>query len=162
MTLFDYAVLTIIGLSVLLGVVRGFVREVLALAGWAVAFVVASLFSADFAGLLVKQIAEESWRVLAAFVSVFMLTLVAMSIVALLVSRLIKSAGLGVEDRVFGSLFGFARGVAVVMVLVLLAGLTALPRQPVWKDAMLSAPLQTLAAIVKHWLPQDWAKHIKY
>jgi membrane protein required for colicin V production len=70
MTLFDYAVLTIIGLSVLLGVVRGFVREVLALAGWAVAFVVASLFSADFAGLLVKQIAEESWRVLAAFVSV--------------------------------------------------------------------------------------------
>src|SRR5687767_8413142 len=99
MTLVDYAVLTIIGLSGLLGVVRGFVREVLALAGWAVAFVVASLFSADFAGLLVKQIAEESWRVLAAFVSVFMLTLVAMSIIALLASRLIKSAGLGVEDR---------------------------------------------------------------
>ena len=162
MTLFDHAVLTIVGLSILLGVVRGFVREVLALGGWVVAFLVASLFSADFAGLLVNQIADESWRVLAAFASLFMATLVGMSIVALLASKLIKSAGLGIEDRVFGSLFGFARGVAVVMVLVLLAGLTALPRQPVWKDAMLSPPLQTLAAIVKHWLPQDWAKHIKY
>lgn len=162
MTLFDHAVLTIVGLSILLGVVRGFVREVLALGGWVVAFLVASLFSADFAGLLTTQIADESWRVLAAFASLFMATLVGMSIIALLASKLIKSAGLGVEDRVFGSLFGFARGMAVVLVLVLLAGLTALPRQPVWKDAMLSAPLQTLAAIVKHWLPQDWAKHIKY
>jgi len=162
MTLFDHAVLTIIGLSIVLGVVRGFVREVVALGGWVVAFLVASLFSADFAGLLAQQIADESWRVLAAFASLFMATLVGMSIIALLASKLIKSAGLGVEDRVFGSVFGFARGMAVVMVLVLLAGLTALPRQPVWKDAMLSAPLQTLAAMVKHWLPQDWAKHIKY
>ena len=162
MTLFDHAVLTIIGLSIMLGVVRGFVREVVALGGWVVAFLVASLFSADFAGLLAQQIADESWRVLAAFASLFMATLVGMSIIALLASKLIKSAGLGVEDRVFGSVFGFARGMAVVMVLVLLAGLTALPRQPVWKDAMLSAPLQTLAAMVKHWLPQDWAKHIKY
>jgi len=162
MTLFDYTVLTIIGLSVLFGVVRGFVREVIALAGWAVAFLAASMFSADFADVLVKQIADDSWRVLASFASLFMATLIAMSIVALLASRLIKSVGLGAEDRVFGSLFGFARGLGVVMVLVLLAGLTALPRQPVWKDAMLSAPLQTMAAIVKHWLPQDWAKHIKY
>jgi membrane protein required for colicin V production len=162
MTLFDYAVLTIISLSVLIGVVRGLVREILALAGWVVAFLVASMFSAELAGMLVNQIADESWRVLAAFASLFMATLIGMSILALIASRLIKSAGLGAEDRVFGSLFGFARGVAMVIVLVLLAGLTALPRQPVWKDAMLSPPLETLAAMVKHWLPQNWAKHIKY
>jgi membrane protein required for colicin V production len=49
-----------------------------------------------------------------------------------------------------------------VLVLVLLAGLTALPRQTVWKDAMLAAPLEKLAVIVKQWLPQDWAQHITY
>jgi membrane protein required for colicin V production len=44
----------------------------------------------------------------------------------------------------------------------MLAGLTPLPRQPVWKDAMLAAPLERMAALFSTWLPQDWAKHIKF
>ena len=162
MTLFDHAVLTLIGFSVLLGVIRGFAREVIALASWAVAIVVASVYSGEAAPLLARQIPDESWRVLAAFVAVFFVVLIVMSVIGLLTSRLIKSAGLGVEDRVLGSLFGLARGLLVVVVLVLLAGLTALPRQTVWKDAMLAAPLEKLAVIVKMWLPQDWAKYISY
>ena len=162
MTLFDHAVLTLIGFSVLLGVIRGFAREVIALASWAVAIVVASVYGGEAAPLLAQQIPDESWRVLAAFVAVFFVVLIVMSVIGLFTSRLIKSAGLGVEDRVLGSLFGLARGLLVVLVLVLLAGLTALPRQTVWKDAMLAAPLEKLAVQVKQWLPQDWAKYISY
>ena len=162
MTLFDHAVLTLIGFSVLLGVIRGFAREVIALASWAVAIVVASVYGGEAAPLLARQIPDESWRVLAAFVAIFFVVLIVMSVIGLLTSRLIKSAGLGVEDRVLGSLFGLARGLLVVVVLVLLAGLTALPRQTVWKDAMLAAPLEKLAVLVKQWLPQDWAKYISY
>lgn len=162
MTLFDHAVLTLIGFSVLLGVIRGFAREVIALASWAVAIVVASVYGGEAAPLLAQQIPDESWRVLAAFVAVFFVVLIVMSVIGLLTSRLIKSAGLGVEDRALGSLFGLARGLLVVLVLVLLAGLTALPRQTVWKDAMLAAPLEKLAVQVKQWLPQDWAKYISY
>ena len=162
MTLFDHAVVTLIGFSVLLGVIRGFAREVIALASWAVAVVVASVYGGEAAPLLARQIPDESWRVLAAFVAVFFVVLIVMSLIGSITSRLIKSAGLGVEDRVLGSLFGLARGLLVVVVLVLLAGLTALPRQTVWKDAMLAAPLEKLAVIVKQWLPQDWAKYISY
>jgi membrane protein required for colicin V production len=160
--LFDYAVLAIIGFSVLLGVLRGFVREVIALASWVVAFVVASYYGGAVAPLLARQIPDENWRVLAAVVAVFFVVLVAMNILAMLASKLIKSAGLGLEDRFFGSLFGLLRGVMVVLALVLGAGLTVLPRQPVWKDAMLAAPLEKLAVFVKQWLPQDWAKNISY
>ena len=162
MTLFDHAVLVLIGFSVLLGVIRGFVREVIALATWAVAVVMASVYGGEAAPLLAKQIPDESWRALAAFVAVFFVVLIVMSLIGLFMSRLIRSAGLGVEDRLLGSLFGLARGLLVVVVLVLLAGLTALPRQTVWKDAMLAAPLVKLAVIVKRWLPQDWAKYISY
>ncbi len=162
MTLFDHAVLTITGFSVLLGVIRGLTREVIALASWAVAFLVASVYGGEVAPLLARQIPDESWRVLAAFVAVFFVVLIVMNVIALLTSRLVKSAGLGVEDRVLGSVFGLARGVLVVLGLVLLAGLTALPRQTVWKDAMLAAPLEKLAVVVKQWLPQDWAKYIAY
>ncbi len=162
MTLLDYAVFAIAGFSVLLGVIRGFVREVVALASWVVAFVVSSAYGGAVAPMLAQQIPDEKWRVLAAVVALFVVVLVLMNILAMLASKLIKSAGLGIEDRLLGSLFGLVRGVAVVVVLALGAGLTVLPRQPVWKDAMLVSPLETLAVFVKQWLPQDWAKNISY
>lgn len=162
MTLFDYAVLTIIGFSVLLGVTRGLMREVIALAAWVVAFVVAGAYGGDMAPLLARQIPDESWRTLAAVVAVFFVTLIVMSVIALATSRLIKSAGLGTEDRLFGGIFGFARGLLVVLALVMIAGFTPLPRQTVWKSAMLAAPLEKLATLAKQWLPQAWAKYITY
>ena len=162
MTLFDYAVLTITGFSVLLGTLRGLAREVIALAAWAVAFVAAGVYGGDVAPLLARQIPDESWRVLAAVVAVFFVTLIVMSVIALIVSRLIKNAGLGVEDRLLGGVFGLMRGLLVVLTLVLLAGFTALPRQTVWKDAMLAAPLEKLAGFAKQWLPQACAKYITY
>jgi membrane protein required for colicin V production len=162
MTLFDYAVLVITGFSVVLGVIRGLTREVIALGSWVVAVFMASVYGGEAAVMFAGQIANAGWRALTGFVTVFIVTLIVMSLIAMLVSRLIKSAGLGAEDRVLGGFFGFARGLLVVMVLVLLAGLTGLPRQAVWKDAMLAAPLEQLAVIVKEWLPQGWAKYISY
>lgn len=162
MTLFDYVVLTIVGASVLLSVFRGFVREVLALAAWIVAFLAASLFGTTVAGWLETSIADESVRVLIAFIAVFVTALLGMSVAALAVSGLMRKAGLGLEDRLLGSFFGLARGMLIVMVLVLLAGLTALPRQPAWTDAMLSPPLEALAAAAKPWLPQMLASNVTY
>ena len=162
MTLFDYAVLGIVGASVLLSVVRGFVREVLALVAWVVAFVAASLASTTVAGWLVETISDESLRVLAAFVAVFLATLLGMSMIAMLASSLMRKAGLGVEDRLLGGFFGLARGLLIVMVLVLLAGLTALPRQRAWTEAMLSPPLEALAAAAMPWLPRILASNVSY
>jgi len=162
MTLIDYAVLLIIGFSLLLGATRGLVREVIALVAWIVAFVVAGAYGGDLAPLLARQIPDESWRSLAAVVAVFFVTLIVMSVIALLTSRLVKSAGLGAEDRLLGGIFGFARGLLVVLALVMIAGFTPLPRQTVWKSAMLAAPLEKLAVIAKQWLPQGWAKYITY
>ncbi|MBM3342580.1 MAG: CvpA family protein [Betaproteobacteria bacterium] len=162
MTLFDYAVLTIAGFSIVLGVARGLVREVLALVTWVVAFVVAGVYGGDVASLLSKQIADENWRYMAAVVAVFFGVLVVMSVIAIIISRLVRNAGLGAEDRLFGGIFGLARGLLVVVSLVLLAGFTPLPRQPVWKDAMLAAPVEKLAVFARAWLPRDWAKYITY
>jgi membrane protein required for colicin V production len=61
-----------------------------------------------------------------------------------------------------GAVFGLVRGLAIVMIVVLLAGLTALPRQTAWRHAMLNEPLVILANWVKVWLPDDMAKHINY
>lgn len=162
MTLFDYAVALIVGISVLISVMRGMVREVIALAGWIVAFVVANLYSGAVAAWLPAGLTNESVRMLAAFIILFLGALLAMGLLAVAASRLMKSAGLSIEDRVLGVVFGFARGVLIVMVFVLMAGLTSLPRQPIWKDAMLSEPLETFAVFVRAWLPTDLSQRIRY
>ena len=162
MTLFDLAVLVIVGLSVLLSLIRGLVREVLALAAWVVAFLAANLLAGEVALWMPDAIPTEALRLLAAFVVVFLAVLVAVSALAILASKLVKSAGLGLEDRLLGGVFGLARGMLVVMILVLLAGLTALPRQPVWRNAVLSDPLEAFAGSIKTWLPADLSQRITY
>ena len=162
MTLFDLAVIAIVGLSVLLSVIRGLVREVLALAAWVVAFLAANVLAGTVAPWLPDSMEGEALRLLGGFVCVFVATLIAMSVLAILASKLVKSAGLGLEDRLLGSAFGLARGLLVVMILVLLAGLTSLPRQAVWRNAVLSDPLEGLAGSIKAWLPAELAQRITY
>ena len=162
MTLVDIAVAVIVGLSVLLSVIRGLVREVLALAAWVVAFLSANLLAAKAAPWLPDSIPTEELKLMTGFICVFVAVLIAMSVLAILASKLVKSAGLGLEDRLLGGAFGLARGLLVVMVIVLLAGLTSLPHQPVWRNAVLSGPLETLAVRSKVWLPADLAQRITY
>lgn len=162
MTVFDYAVLGVVGISLLLSVLRGFLREFLALAGWLLAFLVAKLYTLQLAPLLPAAIPSEPLRLLAAFLILFLATLLMSSLLGIALSEVFKKIGLGWFDRLLGALFGLARGVVIVGVVVLLCGLTALPREPFWRNAMLSAPLEALVMHTVPWLPQGIAKHIKY
>ena len=162
MTGFDYAVLTVLALAVLLSVIRGAVREVLALSGWVAAFLVANVMAPHLALMLPEEIPSEALKLLLAFVALFIATLVVAGLATLAVSELVKAAGLTPLDRSLGAVFGVARGVLIVLVGVLLAGLTALPKERFWKEAALSGPLESVAMDVKQWLPASFAQRIRY
>lgn len=162
MTGFDYAVLGIIGISVLLSIMRGFVREILALVSWVVAFIVARLYTMELVPLLPEAIPSEALKLLAAFLILFLATLLLCSLLAIALSQIFKKVGLGWVDRGLGALFGVLRGVLIVATLVLLAGFTALPKDPMWRNAMFAAPLEAMVTSVLPWLPEDIAKHVKY
>lgn len=162
MTAFDYAVLTVIAASVLLGLWRGVMSELLALAAWIVAFLVARVFAAEVANWLPGQIAEPGVRLAAAYVLVFVGVLLVFAIARMLVSLLLKAVGLGLLDRLLGAAFGVLRGVLVVLAAVLVAGMTPLPKAVWWRDAMLAPPLETVIIAAKPWLPADAAKRIRY
>lgn len=162
MTIFDYSVLAILVLSVLLSMVRGVVRELLSLAGWIIAFMVANSFAVGFAPMLPSVISGEWLRMLLAFSALFLSALLAMGLVAMLTSAVVKSVGLGFADRFFGSLFGLIRGLMLVLLMVLAAGLTELPQEPFWRKALLSKPLETAAMMIIPWLPQDLSRRINY
>jgi membrane protein required for colicin V production len=159
MTAFDYGVIAIVGISVLLSVIRGAVRELVSLAGWVVAFMVANYFAAQFAPRLPDAINGESLRTVLAFSILFLLSLLIMGVIAMFASAMTKKAGLGFADRFFGSLFGLARGFLLIMVIVLAGGLTALPQEPFWRKAVLSAPLEGAVMMAIPLLPQDLSRH---
>jgi membrane protein required for colicin V production len=162
MTVFDYAVLTVIAASVLLGLWRGVVSELLALAAWIAAFLAARVFAAEVANGLTGQIGEPGLRLAAAYVVVFVGVLLVFAIARMLLSLLLKAVGLGLLDRLLGAAFGVLRGVLAVLAAVLVAGMTPLPEAVWWRDAMLAPPLETVIIAAKPWLPADAAKRIRY
>lgn len=164
MTVFDYAVLAIIGISILLSVLRGVVKEVLALLSWVVAFWIAGHFGPEVAILLPKDVPNDTVRLLAAFAGLFFGALLLMSLVTIAAAELISTLGLAPLDKGLGAVFGFARGILIVCVLVMLGGMTSLPKQSAWQNAMFSAPLEALVMNVKSWgwLPEAFSKRIRF
>lgn len=162
MTAFDYAVLTVLGMSVLLGLWRGVVSEILALVAWVVAFLAARAEAAEVANWLAPQIAEPALRLATAYVLVVVAVLAVFSIARLMLKLLLKAVGLGLLDRLLGAAFGALRGVLVVLVAVLVAGMTPLPKMEWWREARLAPPLETAVLAAKPWLPADAAKRIRY
>ena len=162
MTAFDYAVVAILAVSVLLGLWRGVVSEILALVAWVVAFLVARAEAAEVANWLAPHVAEPALRLAAAYVLVVVGVLLVFAVLRLLLKLLLKAVGLGVLDRLLGAAFVALRGVLVLLVAVLVAGMTPLPRMDWWREATLSPPLETAVLAVKPWLPADAAKRIRY
>jgi membrane protein required for colicin V production len=162
MTAFDYAVMGVIALSALLGLWRGVVGELLALAAWVVAFLLARAGGEQVAGALAGWIAQPGMRLLAAYAAIVVVVLLVLAIGRRLLSMLVRAAGLGILDRLLGASFGVLRGMLVVVVAIMLAGMTPLPAAAWWREAMLSPPLETAVIAAKPWLPPELAKRIKY
>jgi membrane protein required for colicin V production len=159
MTGFDSAVVAIVLVSAVLGLWRGLVYEASSLAGWVLAYLAARAFAPEVAPMLPIS---ESLRMAAACIGLFIAVLIICSIAAWMLSKAIRLVGLGWMDAFLGFVFGMARGVLVVLTLVLLAGMTALPQQPFWRDAKLSGPLQRAALIAKQALPPAMARQLHY
>jgi membrane protein required for colicin V production len=162
MAVFDYVVIGIVALSLVLGLWRGVVSEMIALAAWILAFMAALEFGAQVGVQLFMGIADPSLRALAGCAVVFIGVLVAMSLVRLAVRSMVKALGLSLSDRLLGMVFGLARGLLVVLVLVAAGGLTSAPQQAWWKQAVLAQPLETAVLVAKPWLPDDLAKRIRF
>jgi membrane protein required for colicin V production len=161
-TIFDYLVLLVLACSVIISTLRGLVKEVLSLASWLVALLVANTYGEALAEMLPEMIPGELTRLIVAFIALFIGTRLLMALVSRAVSEVVKVSGLSLLDRALGSLFGVARGLLIVVAVVLLCGTTSIPQQAFWKDAVLSARAVELAEFVKPHLPEQFAQHVSF
>ncbi|WP_133543523.1 CvpA family protein [Mesocricetibacter intestinalis] len=133
----DYIIIAVIVFSVLVSLLRGFVREVMSLASWVVAFIVASQFYPYLADFL-TQIESLYIRNGTAIVILFILSLVVGAVVNYVVGQLVDKTGLSGTDRVLGACFGFLRGVLIVAALLFFTdSFTNFSQSELWKESKL-------------------------
>ncbi|MES2830756.1 MAG: CvpA family protein [Pseudomonadota bacterium] len=162
MTLFDYLVVFVLVCSIIISMMRGAVREVLSLLSWIVAFFVASNYCDALAALLPESIPAGTARLITAFLLLFIGVKILMSLFNSAIAALVKASGLTAVDRGLGSLFGAARGLLLVVATVLLSGMTAIPQQPFWKDALLSPTAESAALATLPFLPGAMARNVRF
>jgi len=138
----DFVFLGIIAASVLISLVRGFVREVLSIVVWVAAFWLALRYSDGLAARLEPFVGSPTIRLVAAFAGLFIITLLLGALLNYLAGQLVGRTGLSGTDRALGVVFGGLRGLAIVALLVLAAGLTAVPGERWWQESLLAGRLQ--------------------
>lgn len=155
----DYCIIAVLALSVLMGLLRGLIGEVLALACWIAAFWFAWVFGPRLAAAL-TAIDVPSARLLLGYAICFFAVLIAGAIVSFLMRKLIAGSGLSGSDRLLGMVFGLIRGLVLVTLLVLVLGFTPLARDPWWQNSRLLPTFQRTAAWITSMLPPDVAKYL--
>lgn len=139
----------------LVSLFRGFIREVFSLLVW-LAAVYAGLMAANpLAERMQPWIEMPSIRVIIAFAGVFVLVLIVGGLVNYLLGKLVAGTGLSGTDRLVGALFGALRGVAIVLVAVIIARLTPFPEDPWWQESRLLPEFERLAVAVVQYFPES-------
>ena len=158
----DYFIIGIIAISALIGVFRGFVREAFSLLVWIAAFWLAWMFFREFSQYLIQWISLPSARLGVSFAIIMITVLIVGGIVNFLLAQLVEHTGLSGTDRLLGIFFGVGRGAIIIAIIILLAGLTALPQDPWWNQSLLIVYFQDLSLWLKSFLPDDIANHFTY
>lgn len=161
LTGFDWLALAIVALSALLGLKRGLVREAVSVAAWVAAFLLSSRL-APWLSPRLPGLSEGGLRDGVAMVLAFIAIMIAAMLISSVLGGLVKAAGLSVEDRVLGTVFGLLRGGVLLILLVLVSGLTALPQTEVWQASLLRPTLQHWAENVRPLLPAALGEKIQF
>ncbi len=156
----DVAMLGLLLLSLLAGLWRGLIFEVLSLAGYVLAWFAAQWYAPRVAVWLPWEGALPAWRLAAAYVLVFVLALLLCGLAARLMRLLVQASPLGPLDRLLGGGFGLLRGLLVLLVLSTLVAMTPFARAPAWADSRGATWLQALREGIQPALPSSVARHL--
>ena len=142
--------------------VNGLIKEGLSLFGWVAGFMAANAYGESLARMLPQSLSDKTARLIVAYVLLFVGVILLVMLLRKSLEGLIKAGGLSPVDRILGAIFGFVRGVVIVLVVVLLCGMTAVPQQPFWKKALLSPLAETGVRMIKPFLPYSFARQINF
>ncbi len=162
MAWFDIAILTIVLISTLISLIRGFVKESISLASWLIAGFIAMTYYLVLSSYLLPYIESPTISQAVAFAILFITTLIVGAIINYMISQLVSKTGLSGTDKMLGMIFGAARGILIISMIVLFAGLTPMPSEVWWQESQLIPMFMDVAVWIQQWMPQDIAGRFKF
>ena len=156
----DWVFLGILLLSIIVGLVRGLVFEVLSLLGWLAAYLAAQWLSTSLAPYLPVGTPGSALNHAAAFVCTFIVALIVWSLVSRLLRMAIHATPLSVVDRALGATFGLARALVLLLAITTFVLLTSLAKTPAWQESRGGAWLHGALRGIKPMLPSQIADHL--
>jgi membrane protein required for colicin V production len=160
MAALDWVVVAVLVASILLGLLRGLVYEVMSVLSWIAAFILAQWFAPEVSGRLPMGNSGEAIRYAAAFLLVFVIAMFTGGLLAWLVKKMVEAVGLKPVDRALGAIFGLVRGAMLVLVLAVVVNLTPLKNGDWWNESksaeVAGAALRGLQPV----LPESFARYL--
>ncbi len=153
MTLIDWAIVAIVALSLLLGILRGFVREVISITGWIVGAWLAIRYAVELGARIPLEIEWPAVKTVLAGVLIVVACVFVAALAGWVAHRLLVAAHLSAADRTLGGVFGLVRGVLIVALLVYFAHDTALAHQPFWRDSLVLPQVEAAVRFASRHLP---------
>ena len=154
----DLALLAVLALSVLVGLFRGLVFEVLSLAGWVVAYFAAAWFAPELAPWIPVGAAGSALNHSAALVVGFVAALVAWGLAARVVRWIVAATPLSLPDRVLGAGFGALRGLVLLLAIATAVQLTPASQSQRWRQSSLGPWLVERVTELRPLLPPELAR----
>ena len=158
----DFVIIAILAISVVISLFRGFSKEALSLISWCLAIYFGISFADKGAQFFASYIATPSMRQILSFTIIVIASLIILGLINLIIIRLLHLTGLSALDRFLGMFFGLARGIVVVMVLVMISGFTPFPKDPWWQASKLIPSFQSLAVWTSQYLPDSFANLLDF
>jgi membrane protein required for colicin V production len=156
----DWVFAGIVAASFLLGAWRGLVVEVLSVASWIAAFILAQLFAPDVASKLPMGQAPEVAKYAAGFVLVFIGVVIAGALVAWVIRKAVEAVGLRPVDRALGAGFGLLRGALLLMAVAIVVNMTPLARGEWWVESKGAAMSTAAVKQLRPVLPERFGQYL--
>lgn len=154
----DWAIVIVLGLSTVVGVARGVIREVLSIVGWVVGIVFALMWSPDLAEKIPLDSLGPAVKTILAAIIIAVFCVFAIGLLGTLLRKMLEVANISAEDRILGSVFGLLRGVVFVCVAVFLAGMTSAPTTSMWRHSVCIPLAENGVELMMPLLPESIAK----
>lgn len=158
----DYAIVVLIAIYILFGMVRGGRKEILCLISWLLAMAVSWNFASDLSRLLPALLRHTPTRLAVAFGAMLVITRLFTSFIFFLISQRSNTNKLSFWEHLSGMLVGIFRGAVIVTIIILMSGLTTLPKDSWWRESQLIPPFEFSIIWLKDHMPTGMAEYIRF
>jgi membrane protein required for colicin V production len=160
MLLLDWVFVAVLVLSMGLGAWRGLVSEVMSVANWLAAFVLAQWLATDVGRYLPMGGVSEVLRFAAGFVIVFIVVALIGGFLVWVLTKWVESSGLRRVDRALGAGFGVLRGVILLLALAVVLEMSPMKASSWWRNSVSAEASVAVLKVLKPVLPEVMAKYL--